>query len=99
MIRQDELKVEQKITITEDYYIPGKLLDGTDCKILLDTGAGKSFMSKTFCLNCLSLHSLPKFVSRTKNILVDKGWYQGVLFVIPDVINLHWLRLGIYTLV
>ena len=46
MRRQDELKIEHKELITEDWYIPSKLLDGPDGKILLDTGA--SFMSKTF---------------------------------------------------
>ena len=40
MRRQDELKAEHKAPITEDYCIPGKLLGGIDCKILLDTGAG-----------------------------------------------------------
>ena len=84
---QDQLKSEGKAPITEHCYIPGKLLDGPDCRILLDMGAGKSFMSKTFYLNCPSLHSLPKFVSRTKNILVGNSPYIGVLFVIPVVIN------------
>ena len=37
--RQDELKVEQKAPCNRRLlYIPGKPLDGTDCKILLDTG-------------------------------------------------------------
>ena len=41
----------------------GKLLDGKECQILLDTGASKSFMSKSHYLRCKSLHSLPKFAS------------------------------------
>ena len=39
----------------------GKLLDGTECQVLLDTGASKSFMSKSHYLCCNLLHSLPKF--------------------------------------
>ena len=35
-----------------------KLLDGTECQILLDTGASKSFMSKSHYMFCKSLHSL-----------------------------------------
>ena len=35
----------------------GKLLDGTECQILLDTGASKSFMSKLHYLHHKSLHS------------------------------------------
>ena len=46
----------------------GKLLDGTDCKIFLDKGASKSFISKTFYLNCPSLHSLPMLVPKTSSI-------------------------------
>ena len=56
-------------------------------------------MSKTFYLNCLSLHSLPKFASRTKNILVVYGQYVGILFVIPLLINLHEHRVEEYALV
>ena len=56
-------------------------------------------MSKTFYLNCPSLHSLLKFVSRTKNILVGNGHYIVVLFVIPVVINLYGYIFDVYTLV
>ena len=77
----------------------GKLQDGTDCKVLLEIGASKSFISKTFYLNCPSLHSLPKFVLRTKNILVDNDQYVGVLFVVPAVIDLLGHRFEAYTLV
>ena len=45
----------------EQGYTVGKLLDGMECQILLDTGASKSFMSKSHYLHCKSLHSLPKF--------------------------------------
>ena len=55
--RQDELRLEHKMPITENCDIHGQLLDSTDCKILLDTLAAKSFVSKTLYLNCLSLHS------------------------------------------
>ena len=47
MSRLAELKADHKAPITEDCYIPSRLLDGTDSKILLDTEASKSFMSKT----------------------------------------------------
>ena len=44
----------------------GKLLNGTECQILLDTEASKSFMSKSHYLQCKTLHSLPKFASKPK---------------------------------
>ena len=50
----------------EDFPIHSKLVDGTDCKILLNTKTIKSFKSEMFYLNCPSLHSLPNFVLNTK---------------------------------
>ena len=41
MIQEDNLKVEEKFLMTEQGYTVGKLLDGTECQILLDTGASK----------------------------------------------------------
>ena len=70
MIREDKLMIEEKFSITEQGYTVGKLLDGTECQILLDIGASKSFMSKIHYLHCKSLHSLPKFVSKTHRIQV-----------------------------
>ena len=46
--RNDKLKPEESFPISEHGYTSGKLLDGTECQLLLDTGASKSFMSKSF---------------------------------------------------
>ena len=53
MTRDTKIKAERKIT----YYwgqgfASGKLLDGMECQILLDTGATKSYMSKLYYLRC-----------------------------------------------
>ena len=48
--RNDKLKAEESFPISEHGYTSGKLLDGTECKLLLDTGGSKSFMSKSFCM-------------------------------------------------
>ena len=45
---QDKLKAEESFPISENGYNLGSLLDGTKCQLLLDTGASKSFMSKSF---------------------------------------------------
>ena len=66
MTRNDKMKVEERLSITEQGYMVGRLLDDTECQILLDTGASKSFMSKSHYLHCKSLHSLPKFASKHK---------------------------------
>ena len=61
--RESKIKAEEKFPVSEQGYRIGKLLDGTECQILLDIGASKSFMSKSHYLQCESLHSLPKFAS------------------------------------
>ena len=45
---KDRLKAEESFPILESGYTWGRLLDGTKCQLLLDTGASKSFMSKSF---------------------------------------------------
>ena len=63
--RASKIKMEETFPISEQGYTVGKLLDGSECEILLDTGASKSFMPKSHYLHCKSLHSLPKFTSET----------------------------------
>ena len=43
-----KLRVEESFPILGQVYALGKLLDGTECQLLLETGASKSFMSKSF---------------------------------------------------
>ena len=59
--KSDRLKAEESFPISEQGYTLGKLLDGTDFQLLLDTGTSKSFMSKSYYMCCKPLHSLPKF--------------------------------------
>ena len=51
-----KIKVEERFPISEQGYTVGKLLDGTECQILLVTGANKSFMSKSHYLHCKTIH-------------------------------------------
>ena len=48
MMRDTKIKAEEKFPITGQGFASGKLLDGTECQILLDTGATKSYMSKSY---------------------------------------------------
>ena len=56
--KNDKFKAEVSFPISEHGYATGKLLDGTECQVLLDRGASKSFMSKSFNMHCKSLHAL-----------------------------------------
>ena len=42
MTRDTKIKTEEIFPITSQGFATGKLLDGTECQILLDTGATKS---------------------------------------------------------
>ena len=68
MVRDHKMVAEERFPMPEQGYTTGKLLDSTECQILLDTGASKSFMSKSHYLCCKSLHLLPKFASETQRI-------------------------------
>ena len=66
--KNGKIKAEESFPISEQGYTLGKLLDGTECQILLDTEASKPFMSKSYYMHCKSLHSLPKFALKTQRI-------------------------------
>ena len=96
---QNKLKAKESFSISENGYTLGRLLDGTKCWLLLDTGASKYFMSKSFYVHCKPLHTLPKFAPSTQRIQVRNGQCVSVLFIIPVIIELHGHRFKIYTLV
>ena len=99
MTRNAKIKAEERFPITGQGFPSGKLLDGTECQILLDTGATKSYMSKSYYLRCKTLHALTKFSSNMQRIQVGNGQYVSVLFVIPVIIDIHGHRFEIFTLV
>ena len=50
MTRDTKIKAKERFPITGQGFASGKLLDGMECQILLDTGATKSYMSKSYYL-------------------------------------------------
>ena len=52
MKREEVMKAEESFPISEQGFVMGKLLNGEECQILLDTGASKSYMSKSYYLRC-----------------------------------------------
>ena len=99
MTRDTEVKAEENFLINTQGYTKGELLDGTECDIFMDTGASKSYMSKSYFMKCKSLHSLPKFTFTTTRIKVGNGQYVGVLFVIPVIMTIQSHRFEIFTLI
>ena len=99
MTRDMEVKAEENFPITTCGYTKGKLIDGTECDILVDTGTSKSYMSKSYFMRCKCLHSLPKFTSTTARIQVGNGQYVCILFIILVIMTIQNHRFEIFTLV
>ena len=99
MTRETKIKAEERFPITSQGFASGKLLDGTDCQILLEMGATKSYMSKSYYLQCKAVHALPEFSSNTQRIQVGNGQYVSVLFVILVIVDIHRHRFEIFPLV
>ena len=97
--KNNKIKVEESFPISDQGHTLGKLLYGTECQILLDTGASKSFMSKSYYMHCKSLHYLLKFAPKTQRIQVGNGQFVSVLFIIPVIIDIHRHKFQTYTLV
>ena len=99
MTQDKDLMAEEKFPISKSGYTVGKLMDGMECQILLDTGASKSFMCKSYYLQYKALHSLPKFTLKTQRIQVGNGQHISVLFIIPVITEIVGHIFEVYTLV
>ena len=66
---------------------------------MLDTGASKSYMSKSYYMKCKSLHALPKFASTMQRVQVGNGQCMAVLFVILVVIDVYGHQFEVFILV
>ena len=89
MTRDTKIKAEERFPITGPGFASEKLLDGTECQILLGTGATESYTPKSYYLQCQTLHAVPKFSSNTQRIEVGNGQYVSVLFIVPVIIDIH----------
>ena len=105
IFRQDRYEMRRhnegrgKLSHLRTRFCYGKILNGEECQILLDMGASKPYMSKSYYLRCKALHDLPRFASKTQRIQVGNGQYVGVLFVIPVIIEICSHRLEVFRLV
>ena len=74
LFRKIDMALDMIIKAEEIFPIPGhgytnvKLLDNTECSILIDTGVSKSYMSKSYYMQCKSLHAVPKFASSMQRV-------------------------------
>ena len=89
IVKDHKMVAKERFPMSEQGYTMGKLLDSTECQLILDTGVSNSFMSKSHYLHCKSLHSFPKFASKTQRIQIGNGQHVSALFIIPIIIDIH----------
>ena len=69
MSRKTEVKAEESVAMNAAGHTRGELLDGTECEILIDTGASKSYMSKSYYMQC-------KACMQCQNLLLQLEEYK-----------------------
>ena len=96
---QEKLKAEESFLISENGYTLGRLLDGTKCQLLLDTGTSKSFHVKIILYAMQITTHLTKIATTMQKIQVGNGQCIGILFIIPAIVEIHGHRFDSFTLV
>ena len=95
----DTFHPEQAFSIHPNCHTEGQFVGGGMIDVLLDTGASKSYMSKSFYMRHTHLHKCPKFHSTIRNLQVGNGELVAALFVIPFVFKIGKHFFEIYILV
>jgi hypothetical protein len=95
----DEFELEGSFPITHQAYTKGMLATGDEMTILIDTGATRSFMSRSFYDKSPSLHKLPKLKPLTKYVTVGDGRDIQTMFTIPLTFSVQGHVFEMYTIV
>ena len=98
MTRDSRIKAEKRFPIIGQGFASGKLLDGTECQILLDTGATKSYMSKSSICDAKLYMHYPSSLQTHKEFKWEMD-SMLVYFIIPVIIDIHGHRFEIFTLI
>ena len=93
MVRDHKMAAEERFPMSEQGYTTGKLLDGTKCQILSDTGYNLCLNPITYTVNHF-IHYL--HLHQKHRVQVGNGQYLSVLFIIPIIIDIHGHRFEIY---
>ena len=64
MSRDTEVRAEESFPIMARGSTRGELLDSMDCEILIYTGTSKSYVSKSYFMQCKSLHAMPSMTAK-----------------------------------
>ena len=77
----------------------GILPNGEKFRILIDTGATRSYVSYTFYLECEYLRTLPKYTPAKPRVYMGNGEWTPALYIIPMTFNVGNCAFEVYTVV
>ena len=80
-------------------FTSGSLPNGKEFKILIDTGATHSYLSKSFYDTNPYLHKFPKIKPKASCIFVGNGEWVPALFIIPMCFSIENHAFEVYTIV
>ena len=91
MLQEDEMSVFPTgvIPLTGDLKTVGKLMNGTPCKTLFDSGATSSIISTSFYRQNKILHSYPKYNIPKINVKIANDSIMTATQAIKIVVNLR----------
>ena len=91
VLQEDEMSVFPTgvIPLTGDLKTVGKLMNGTPCKTLFDSGATSSIISTSFYRQNKILHSYPKYNIPKINVKIANDFIMTATEAIKIVINLR----------
>ena len=90
---------ENAISLDGKGITTGHLFDKTEVKVFYDSGASKSYMSKSFYDKTEYLHQIPKLKPTCTGIKIGNGAVIPVKFVFPVQIMIQGHLFEIYTIV
>ena len=90
---------ENQIFVNSSCTSWGALIDKTLMRVVFDMGASKHYMPKSFYMVNTGLHTLPKFSTTSKGIIVGNGQLVPVMFIIPVTCSIQDHVFKIFTMV
>ena len=80
-------------------FMTGTLPNGKEFRILIDTGATRSYLSKSFYDSSTYLHKFPKIKPKASHIFVGNGEWVPALFIILMCFSIENHAFKVYTII
>ena len=96
---EDAMKAQEQLSLMDQSIAIETLLDETDCKILTDSSATKSFLSKEYSHREKGLYGLFKFSSRAKVTQCGHGASVIILLIVTIIVTFQDHIFEVYTMV